>query len=849
MKKYIIFAFLALAITFVQASEGSPRLLILQANTHGNDNGGAGGFATSLVELFNNTNTTIDLDAGNYFLHIGNATQWTNAIQLRGVIPAQSSFLIVSDNPQNTTPRAVLPEPDQMATFSLVNSGFRVAVLREISSLDVNNPFTDASLAPYYVDMLGVEGSSAFETQAAQQSRPQGPRRTSLVDTDNNHADFSQADFRGELLGNNRTPDNRLYRIWPRNSSEPWNPITGLPAIHPTPYPHLLPPECPIDWDIVESSNLPVIFINTDCGRFVFDRETWLNMTFAMAYRDNPQYNISVIRAGRGIRGRGNASFVYGRNFNPYRIRFRNNTQSFFGLSAAENWVLLYGHRNGADPVGFELGRRLGLLCSPSTHYVRVVFNGQDQGLYILTEHRQAAPSYIIEPNVPGRPLIAEDGGWFVHIDRRFDEDPRFRTRRFNLPVMIQDPGREGLADGVIPDYVDNHVRNDWNRLTDLMYDVSFPENEWRDLVYMDSWARYMIVQAVIKSGYLCECWGRSGFISDLYVYKNTYGKIAAGPLWDLDHSMIYVLHDTLIQGQWHPRPTPLYTARVEPWLPRNVAWYDLFFQDPTFLVRYKEIWNANFAGTSTMPEFLDSIGTHINVDFARRVQFLEERIPFLDSVYNTVSILPTDSPNDFSSASHSFRTIYDEISPKTFTLVAYGEMLDLEAVLQNADTSAFEIVYELTQTPTGNGGYLATVSIRSKRQQSFETYRDTLVLSGTNQGNSFLFRVPLAFTSTEDNECKYQDNTAGIRDEYASDLLLHVFPNPVTDKLHIVHDWQSGDVVELFDMNGRRVFSQPVGAGFARPDGNTFTIDMSPFPRGNYILRIGNRATKIVRR
>jgi len=77
----------------------------------------------------------------------------------------------------------------------------------------------------------------------------------------------------------------------------------------------------------------------------------------------------------------------------------------------------------------------------------------------------------------------------------------------------------------------------------------------------------------------------------------------------------------------------------------------------------------------------------------------------------------------------------------------------------------------------------------------------------------------------------------------------LHVFPNPVADKLHIVHDWQSGDIVKLFDMNGRRVFSQPVGAGFARPDGDTFTIDMSQFPNGTYILRIGNHTLQIIKK
>ena len=78
----------------------------------------------------------------------------------------------------------------------------------------------------------------------------------------------------------------------------------------------------------------------------------------------------------------------------------------------------------------------------------------------------------------------------------------------------------------------------------------------------------------------------------------------------------------------------------------------------------------------------------------------------------------------------------------------------------------------------------------------------------------------------------------------------LQVFPNPVTDKLHIVNEWQSGDVIELFDMHGRRVFSQPVETGHAPSlQGDTIIIDMSAFPAGNYILRVGNQSFQIVKR
>ena len=72
----------------------------------------------------------------------------------------------------------------------------------------------------------------------------------------------------------------------------------------------------------------------------------------------------------------------------------------------------------------------------------------------------------------------------------------------------------------------------------------------------------------------------------------------------------------------------------------------------------------------------------------------------------------------------------------------------------------------------------------------------------------------------------------------------IQIFPNPVSYELRIVnYDFSQGDIVELFDMNGRRVYSARANSQIG-----TFTIDMSNFQSGNYILRIGNRIAKVVK-
>jgi hypothetical protein len=239
-------------------------LMILQANGPGNNNGldqnppapTGGGFARSVVELYNNTNATINFDLTPHFLHIHNSTEWTSVIKLTGSVSARSSFLVVDNTDENTstsdvntyntnpTPRAILPVADQYAPFVLVNNVVIVALMRTGDDLGNRvNPFNNPTFADYYVDLLG-EGSQnirsgdphIYETAAEGgngQSRPQGPRRESLTDTYSNKVDFSQVDFPGHV-GSRGMADTELYKFWPRDSTMgPWDPITGLPAMHP----------------------------------------------------------------------------------------------------------------------------------------------------------------------------------------------------------------------------------------------------------------------------------------------------------------------------------------------------------------------------------------------------------------------------------------------------------------------------------------------------------------------------------------------------------------------------------------------------------------------------------------
>jgi len=118
----------------------------------------------------------------------------------------------------------------------------------------------------------------------------------------------------------------------------------------------------------------------------------------------------------------------------------------------------------------------------------------------------------------------------------------------------------------------------------------------------------------------------------------------------------------------------------------------------------------------------------------------------------------------------------------------------------------------------------------------SYETVHTVTIPMGAIEG----LTAPISWSFTTVASTRIQDlETDGFV----------VFPNPVVDVLYIVHDGQLGDVIELFDMNGQRVFYMHVETRLIASLQNTISIDISHLPSGTYLLRVGSRVVRILKR
>ena len=570
-----------------------------------------------------------------------------------------------------------------------------------------------------------------------------------------------------------------------------------------------------------QSSGLPVVKIETQNAAPIDSKEIWTNMsTFVLTDPKNSDNNVSRfdINSLDSIRGRGNST--WGAPKKSYRIKFRENV-SLFGLPAAKNWVLL---ANAFDPTfinnsfACELGNRLKVPFTPSYHHVELYLNGVYRGSYVLTEHRQAAPKGV-EPG-PGRVEIDPVNGWLVEIDFHYtSEDPQFRTKNYNLPVLIKAPD---FPLGNYSNSTNNHVVKDWNQFCDVMISDKFPENGYREMINMQSIIDYFLVQIIThNTDFYIGLDGRPE-PGSIFIHKGKNGKITAGPLWDFDLSFRYGIG------------SPTADSRAYPTYP----FFARFLQDPIFRVKWKESWNNNSSAIYSMVLFIDDLASIIRAsaeedykiwrpsqpisEFDRRIRMMKEylitRLEYLNSVYNSVDIFPE---------SKNFGTVVyndgSEIPTQKFSLIAYGETNVMASFRNN---NIFEISSGLTQIPMENGGYFATINVRPKNDLSSGTYNDVLILNGTNQGKNFSLDIPLT--------CRIIRNTTETPEMMQAKPLLAWMHNGQVRISGII----SGETLSIYNAAGQLIY---------RSIATSEEMDIPLSVNGMYIVKAGDRTVRFV--
>jgi len=378
-----------------------------------------------------------------------------------------------------------------------------------------------------------------------------------------------------------------------------------------------------------QTTGLPVIRIETENRQDITSKEVYIDADVLVYDPNDEKNNLQTITE---IRGRGNST--WGMPKKPYRLKFHKKT-SLFGLPAEKSWVLLANYQDPTlimNTVAFELGQRFGLPFTNHYNHVELYLNNSYQGSYMLTEQVQVKKSRV---------NVSETEGFLVEMDQYYDEDPKFRTNRLELPIMIKSPD---LGDN--PGLDLSFVKEAINDLEAALFDESkgFPDNNYKELIDVDVMIHFMMINELMRNVEVKHP-------KSIYMYKDKGGKIGFGPLWDFDWAFGYedghYQYFQLSQaGSLLMRPNYSWDGWV------GSQFFSRFFDDPEFLAKYKARWNELYATQiTTMDTFIEEMGQKLEkselqnasvwetVDYRSQIdqmkKFWNERIKQLNVLIN----------------------------------------------------------------------------------------------------------------------------------------------------------------------------------------------------------------------
>ncbi|WP_298647617.1 CotH kinase family protein [uncultured Proteiniphilum sp.] len=316
---------------------------------------------------------------------------------------------------------------------------------------------------------------------------------------------------------------------------------------------------------ITYSSPIPHVYITTENGTEITSKDDYLSA------------DISIEANGWGedysgetqIKGRGNST--WGMPKKPYRLKLEKKA-SLLDLAEEKDWVLL---ANYIDPtlmlnsVAFKIAQLIGLQFTNHAIPVDLTLNGKYVGSYLFTEQVELSSSRV---------NIDDKKGVLLELDTNFDEDFKFTSNNYRLPVMVKDPDVES----------DEHfqqIKSDFHQLEDALVSESFPNNNYKDIIDIESVVKYLIIYNLTHNMEI-------NHPKSIYLYKDAGGKYTMGPIWDFDWAYDYEGK----QVHFGAYTTPLF-RKFDHSPATGYTFFSRFLEDPEVMQLYRDTWSQFHVG------------------------------------------------------------------------------------------------------------------------------------------------------------------------------------------------------------------------------------------------------------
>lgn len=330
------------------------------------------------------------------------------------------------------------------------------------------------------------------------------------------------------------------------------------------------------------------VTIDTEKGKSINSKEEYIPCTVEVTGNSS----VSGFKATGQIRGRGNSTWEW-YDKKPYRLKL-DETASFLGLPSNRDWVFMADYRDVThmmNLVGFTLARCLDIPYANHIRYVRLELNGQDMGLYAVTEQVEEGGNRVRLDSVQGLLIALDVNDGPADCP---DATNNFWSKVYGTACAVKYPDNAGHDE---VDYaskafaeLENAIKSkDWEQINDVL-DVK-------------SMAGYLLAQEIMGNVEMNNGASiRSGYI-------NRYSedsKWIMGPLWDCDGGFSYDWSDMYDYRGWGHTYFGNYQYLVfgsDPYKRTGKYgsyphWISDLFGVPEFVELVQDIWNDKYEKT-----------------------------------------------------------------------------------------------------------------------------------------------------------------------------------------------------------------------------------------------------------
>ena len=315
---------------------------------------------------------------------------------------------------------------------------------------------------------------------------------------------------------------------------------------------------------LVQSKNLPAMYVSTESGSFNFIHEVKGNEEPGKLLLIDAEGTVKYDGVLSGVRGRGNATWGMS-DEKGYQIKLANKSD-LLGMGSAKRWVLLANEQDGTklrNYIVYELAKKMGLAYTPEGRFVDCYFNGVYNGSYFLSEKNEIDEERINITNL-------EEKTQNLNPEKSLEKYPTFGDMTdtnlnnafgYDIPNNPSDitggyllefelPQRQGVSPaGFITSHNQlitvkkpshpskeqvSYIQEQYQKMEDAIFNSEGlnPDTgrSYTEYIDMDSFTKKYLVEEISKNqdAMLCSCY----FYKDI---DSRSDKIYAGPIWDYD--------------------------------------------------------------------------------------------------------------------------------------------------------------------------------------------------------------------------------------------------------------------------------------------------------------------------